>query len=74
MGVIVDVLPSMTSAVAEGAREMVVPEMVRASPPAARVFPAITYCVCAFGVMVWVPMVSRGGNGLGASEMGASVI
>jgi hypothetical protein len=74
MGVIVDVLPSMISAVAEDARETVVPEMVSAELPGARVCPAIIYCVCAFGVMVWVPMVSIGGIGLGERELGASVI
>jgi hypothetical protein len=65
-----EVRPPTMRAVAEGAREMVVPETVMGGPPGARVWPATRNWVCAFAVMVWVPIVI--GRGVAAAGDGVS--
>lgn len=55
----------MTTAVADGIIEIVVPATVIAPPPGESVCPDMTYCVCGLGAMVWVPNVSAGGSIVG---------
>lgn len=61
------VTPLTTMAVAERARETVVPSMVRAGPPGFSVWPEMTNWELELGVRVWCPIVT-------GMRTGASVI
>jgi hypothetical protein len=65
-GARVEVTPLTTTAVADGASDIVEPETVIAAPPGDKVCPDTMYWVCEFAMIVSEPTVSTGGRGVGS--------